>query len=174
MTWKSYVAMSGAGLVATYLFSTPGPVVPERTAVVRPEVARPAPPAVDIQEEAARLTVRVPRATEYQEPSRNPFRYRGRPEPAAPPTSNPVAPEAPAAAPVELPPAPPLVRVSGILTNVVDGVRHRSAVLMTASGTIDVREGDVVGGIYRVRRIDEDAVELVESDGTSRRISLRP
>ena len=172
MTWKSYVAVSGAGLVATYLFSTPGPVVPERTAIVRPDVARPAQPAVDIQEEAARLTVRVPEATEYQEPSRNPFRYRGRPEPA-PRVDGPVTREEPPA-PVELAPAPPLIRLSGILTNTVNGARQRSAVLSTAGGNVEVREGDVVEGIYRVGRIDEDAIELVESDGASRRISLRP
>jgi hypothetical protein len=176
MTWKSYAAVSGAGLLATYLFSTPAPFAPPPalSSPGRPVEATPSAPA-DIEEQAARLQSRVPRETSYQEPARNPFRFGARR------ASRPSSGSAPAAAsaPVDVPIAPPVVdppviRVSGIATHVVDGVRLRTAILLTPGGFAEVREGDPVPGGYRVVRIDEDAIELIGSDGTSRRVLLRP
>ena len=173
MTWKSYVIVSGAGLFATYLVSTPPAPAPGRTpAVSQPTAAPRAVPVVDIQAEASRLQTRVREVTEYQEPSRNPFRYVA-PRRAAPP----VDPEPDIAVAETTPPpvpAPPLVTVAGIATKTVDGERRRTAILITADGPVEVNEGDAVGSDYRVVRIEEDAVELAVSDGTRRRISLRP
>jgi hypothetical protein len=63
--------------------------------------------------------------------------------------------------------------LSGIVTNTVDGVRQRAAVLNTSDGVIMAREGEMAGA-YRVVRVEEDAVEIVGPDGLTRRISLRP
>jgi hypothetical protein len=172
MTWKSYVIVSGAGLFATYLVSTPPSSAPGRApAVSQPTVAPQAVPVVDIQAEASRLQTRVREATEYQEPSRNPFRYVA-PRRAARPTE----PQPDIAAPETLPPVPepPSITVAGIATKTVDGVRRRTAILITAAGPLEVNEGDAVGSDYRVVRIEEDAVELAVGDGTRRRLSLRP
>src|SRR5687767_14954947 len=173
MTWKSYVIAPGAGLLATYLVSTPPSSTPGSTPAVRqPSVAPQAAPAVDIQAEATRLQTRVREAAEYQEPSRNPFRYVA-PRRAA----RPVDPEPDIAAPeTTLPPVPepPSFTVAGIATKTVDGVRRRTAILITPAGPLEVNEGDAVGSDYRVVRIEEDAVELAAGDGTRRRISLRP
>ena len=178
MSWKAYAAVSGAGLLATYLFSVPPAVTPGRQAPPRADsIGRRPQPAFDIQEQAARLQMRVREEAEYREPSRNPFRFGARPvtrRPVTPSASpeEPVAPPPPSGPPPP-PPAPP-IRLSGIATNTVDGVRQRSAILMTPAGILTVREGDAVGAEYKVVRIEEDAVELAAADGSSRRITLRP
>jgi Tfp pilus assembly protein PilP len=56
----------------------------------------------------------------------------------------------------------------------VNGSRQRFAILVTAQGVIDVREGDAVGAEYRVARIEDNAIELAAADGTTRRLLLRP
>ena len=172
MTWKSYVIASGAGLLATYLVSTPPPSAPGRAPAVGQSTAAPqAAPSVDIQAEAARLQTRVREAAEYQEPSRNPFRYVVRRRVAPAPEPDIVAePDTT----LQLLPEPPAITVAGIATKTVDGVRQRTAILMTDAGPLEVNEGDAVGAEYRVVRIEEDAVELAAGDGTRRRISLRP
>jgi hypothetical protein len=172
MTWKSYAVLSGASIVATYLVSGPAAIVPQRTAPVAQRAATPpAAPAFDIQEQASRLQTRARQQTEYREPSRNPFRFGDRPASAPAPVSQPVVNEPPAEVPVA---PPPSIKVSGIETNTVDGVRQRSALLITAAGVVKVREGDAVGAEYHVARIEDDAVDLVAADGSHRRISLRP
>ena len=173
MTWKSYVIVSGAGLFATYLMSAPPSPAPGRTpAASQPVVAPRAVPVVDIQAEASRLQTRVRDVTEYQEPSRNPFRYVAPRRAARPANPEPVV-AAPEATPSPAP-APPLITIAGIATKTVDGERRRTAILITSAGPLEVNEGDAVGADYRVVRIEEDAVELAVSDGTRRRISLRP
>src|SRR5688572_906030 len=171
MTWKSYATVSGAGLLATYLFSAPPAVAPGRAPAARPEaVTGSAPSSADIQEQAARLQTRVRAETPYRPPARNPFRFAARPTVRAP---EPI-PEAPAAIPsAPAPPPPPPIRLSGIVTNTVGGVRQRAAVLSTPDGVVTAREGETAGA-YRIVRVDEDAVEVVGPDGTTRRLNLRP
>ena len=173
MTWKSYAVVSGAGIVATYLASAPPAIVPQRTPPVaqRAAAARPAAPAFDIEEQASRLQMRGGQGADYQEPSRNAFRFGGRSASAPAPVIQPPVSEAPVE--IQVPPPPP-IKVSGIETNTVDGVKQRSALLITAAGIVKVREGDQVGAEYRVARIDDDAVDLVAADGSHRRIILRP
>lgn len=175
MTWKSYVIVSGAGLLATYLVSTPPATTPPRAPAAGQRAAVPAAaPPVDIQEQATRLQMRVREEIEYQEPSRNPFRYVA-PRPA-PRAARETEPDAAAGEPEITPPVPepPSITVAGIATKTVDGTSRRSAVLITAAGPIEVYEGDAVGAEYRVVRIEAEAVELVAADGTRRRINLRP
>jgi hypothetical protein len=174
MTWKSYAVVSGGTLLATYLFSAPPMIAPGRQPAARFDAAvPPAPATADIQQEAARLESRARADAEYRPPSRNPFRFGGRPAAAPRPAVR--APEPGAGAPVvpTVPPPPPPIRLSGIVTNTVDGVRQRSAVLNTPEGVVMVREGETAGA-YRVARVEEDAVEVIGPDGVTRRISLRP
>lgn len=175
MTWKSYAAVSGAGLLATYLFSTPPIGVPDRAPARSTPVARgTSGPRIDISEEASRLQVRQREDVRYDEPSRNPFRFGARHVARPPARVEEAAPPEPVFTPPPPLPQPPPIRVSGIATNSVDGTRQRSAILVTPAGVVSVREGDAVGTEYRVTRIDEDAVELTGVDGGIRRIPLRP
>jgi hypothetical protein len=174
MTWKSYAAASGGTLLVTYLFSAPPTIAPGRQPTPRFDAAAPsAPAAANIQHEAERLESRERADTEYRAPSRNPFRFAGRAAAASgvrapePRTEAPVPPTVPA------PPPPPPIRLSGIVTNTVGGVRQRSAVLNTPDGVIMAREGEMAGA-YRVVRVEEDAIEVVGPDGSARRLSLRP
>lgn len=171
MTWKSY-AITGAGLLATYLATptmTPNLAGPVPSS---PAIARQA-PVPDIQQEAARLQARLRSEAKYREPSRNPFRFgpaRNAPRSRAggvAPAQITVPPSAPAA------PEPPFIILSGMASDVVDGVEQRTAILTTAAGVLLVRAGEMVGADYRVRSVDEEAVELEStSDGSLRRLRL--
>jgi hypothetical protein len=176
MSWKAYAAVSGAGLLATYLFSVPPAVTPDRQASARADAIarRPQPASVDIQQEAARLQMRVREDADYREPSRNPFRFGARPVTRRPVVPSAVPEEPVATPPPSSPPPPPPIRLSGVATNTVAGARQRSAILVTPAGILTVREGDAVGAEYTVVRIEEDAVELAGADGSTRRITLRP
>ncbi len=173
VTWKSYTVVSGAGLLATWLVSTPA-VDPQRPAASPRAAATAVQSSLDIAEQAERLRARARVASPYEEPTRNPFRFAS---PAAP--SGESAPRQPMVAeePVPVdpgPPPPPPIRLTGIATETVDGSRRRIAILVTGQGVVDVREGDAVGAEYRVARIEDNAIELVAADGTTRRLTLRP
>jgi hypothetical protein len=166
MTLKTYLALSGGTLLAGYLVTAQPGVSPEpRRASSRATTAG-TQRKVDIQEQATRLAMRGNDRVEYAEPSRNPFRFATRPAPARP--AAPVREEIEAPAPPVA--APPPIRVSGVST--MEGTRI--AYLVTVQGLLEVREGDTVPPDYRVSRIEEDAVELVAGDGTTRRLKLRP
>ena len=171
MTWKSYVVVSGATVLAGWLASpsnAPESAVSARRQAVTPRDV----PASGIEREAERLQVRVRREVEYSEPQRNPFRFgagradadRGGDIPSA-------APPPPAVA-VPVAPPPPPVTLSGIAEN-QDGQRvERTAILSSPSGVLLVHEGDPVLGDYRVARIESEAVELVKTDGSTLRLTL--
>lgn len=172
MTWKAYTVVSGATLIATYLFSAPPAVAPGRApARVENTVAAPS-PSVNIEEQAARLASRVRGEAEYHAPSRNPFRFgasRAAPVVRAP---EPIVEAPPVVTAPQVPPPLP-VRLTGISTTTVDGQRQRTAVLITLEGVVTAREGEMVGP-FRVVRVEEDAVELAGADGSSQRLALRP
>jgi hypothetical protein len=165
MTLKTYLALSGGTLLAGYLVTAQPGVSPEPRSASSRAAAR-AERKVDIQEQATRLQMRARDQIEYSEPSRNPFRFATR---QAPPRA-----AAPVREPIEEPSVPvaepPPIRISGVST--VDGTRI--AYLVTVQGLLEVREGDTVPPDYRVGRIEEDAIELVAGDGTTRRLKLRP
>ncbi|HXH25454.1 MAG TPA: hypothetical protein VNI78_09415, partial [Vicinamibacterales bacterium] len=72
-------------------------------------------------------------------------------------------------------PAPVPVRLSGLAADVVEGQTVRIAILTTARGVELVKEGETVSGGYRVRSIDDNAVELESiADGAILRLTLRP
>lgn len=166
MTLKSYLLLSGGTLIAGYLVTAHPGVSPEQRSSP-PRAAAPREMGIDIQEQATRLRTRVQHNVEYSEPSRNPFRFASRqPQRQAAPVRVPAEPP-PA---VAEPPAPPPMRLSGVASE--GGTRR--AFLVTLQGVIEVREGDIVPPDYRVSRIEENAVELVSTDGTTRRLVLRP
>jgi hypothetical protein len=177
MTWKSYAAMSGAGLLATYLASAPPALSPGRTPTARPAGdAGAARVSDDIEAQAARLGSRVRDEIAFRPPTRNPFRFGARP-PAARSAGASAAsvspPVAPAEATPEPPPPPPPIRLTGIATSTVNGEPQRVAVLLTSDGVVEARAGDMAGA-YRVVRVEEEAVEVVGPDGMPRRLNLRP
>jgi hypothetical protein len=164
VNWKSTAAVSGAGLLLTWLANGPaqqGAVAPARTAT-RPAAAR---AGSDIQEQAERLRARMHASAAYSEPSRNPFRFRVKHASIAPVRT--VAPENVVAA---LPPPPPSIKLSGIAADTVDGQEQRTAILNTPGGLVFAHEGDDVAGQFRVSSISEDAVELIGPDGVVLRL----
>jgi Tfp pilus assembly protein PilP len=171
MTWKLYAAMSAGGLAATYLVSVPPTAAPERATPVRAahtSQRKASDNAADIEELAARLQARVRAETSYREPGRDPFRFVARRPAFVPPKPSVTAlPPPPVVAP-----AAPLVTLSGIATDQSDGVVQRSAVLSAPAGVLIVREGELVGGLYRVIAIGEESVEL-EAVADSSRHTLR-
>jgi hypothetical protein len=175
VTWKSYAVVSGATVLAGWLASTPPSNAPESAVSARRLPATPRDlPASDIEREAERLQVRVRREVEYAEPQRNPFRFgtgradadRGGDIPYA-------APPPPPAVVAPVAPPPPPVTLSGIAED-QDGQRvERTAILSSPSGVLLVHEGDPVLGDYRVSRIEAEAVELVKTDGSTLRLTLK-
>ena len=166
MTWKSYALVSGAGVVATYMVSSPLPR-PESPTLARPAATR-MEVASDIQEQAVRLEARLRRQAPYQEPARNPFRFSQR---RAPQTA--LLPEAAAATPVIAPAARQLEAI--VLVGIAeDETAGRTAILKTSQGIVFVRTGDAVGADYTVRVIEASAIDLVGIDGAVRRISATP
>ena len=179
MTWKSYAAVSGAGLLATYLASAPPALSPGRAPAARPtEDAGAARVSDDIEAQAARLGMRVRDEVAYRPPTRNPFRFGARiPSPPSSATGRSGPSEAPLPTPPEPAPEPPSppppIRLTGVATTMVKGEAQRVAVLLTASGVVEARAGEMAGA-YRVVRVEEDAVEVVGPDGMPRRLNLRP
>jgi hypothetical protein len=177
MSWKSYVVVSGATVLAGWLASTPPSNTPEGASSVpsrRPDASGGV-PASDIQREAERLELRVQREVTYVQPQRNPFRFgAGRAAAAGGgdiPDRESVAPQ-PAIPLAVVPPAPPL-SLSGIAEDQKGDRIERTAILSSPAGVLLLREGDVVLGDYRVARIESEAVELVKtSDGSTLRLSL--
>ena len=161
MTWKSAAtaALSGAGVLATWI----GVLAPPATSTREQTPAARAVPlqTPDIQRQAEHLQAHLHPAADYRPPARNPFRFVARSAPrriAAP------VPAVVAAAPIE--PARPSIRVSGIATDVVNGVTLRTAVLSTAAGIVIAREGESSDG-YTVQKIDDQSVEVTTPDGST-------
>jgi hypothetical protein len=171
MTWKSYVLASG-GVIATYLASVPVRPV-EDVPAPRRVATRPS-AAADIQEQAVRLQARTRQRSPYREPSRNPFRFSARSAPSRAVVEAPWA-VAPSPVVVTTPvPVPPVISLSGVAADEVGGAIQRTAILSTPGGVLLVREGDAVGAEYTVGKIFENAVDLIATDGSVRRVSFRP
>jgi len=172
VTWKLYALLSGGAFVATYLVSAPGTLTPAQPRVqsaattVSPRVTG----DVDMQALADHLASRVRSDTSYRAPTRNPFEFvehRAAPKQV-------IAPRPIEAPPAFVPPPPPSINLTGIASDHVDGALQRTAIFSSPSGVMLAREGEMVGGLFRVVSIDEDAATLEQvSDGTKLRLSLR-
>lgn len=173
MNWKSYAAVSGATVLAGWFASTPPSNAPAGApAPSAPQPAAAANAPTDIELQAMRLQARLRAERAYAEPSRDPFRFAPRREPAAE-RDQPAA-DAPPAPVVDAAPPGPMVSLSGIAEDQVDGRTQRTAVLSSPGGVLLVREGEEILGYYRVGRIEAEAVELISlSDGTLLRLSLK-
>lgn len=174
MTWKSYAAVSGATVLAGWLASAPPANAP---AGVQPGSGRAAQSAPDgpseIELQAMRLQARLRPERAYAEPARDPFRFAPARGSLARPESEAAGPE-PSPVPVETAPAAPVVSLSGIAEDRLEGRTERTAILSSPAGVLLVREGDEILGYYRVARIEAEAVELITlADGTPMRLSLR-
>ena len=169
MDWKSTAVISGAGILATWFFSMPPTSAPTRAVAPAARVPQVNNSTIDIAKEAARLQVHRVQEAHYAAPSRNPFRFSERREPARA-TSGVVGTPPP---PVFIPPPPPRITLDGVAADTMDAQPLRTAILRTDAGVVLAKEGDEVGG-YRVQRIAADAVELVKiDDGTLLRLALR-
>jgi hypothetical protein len=174
MSWKSYVVVSGATVLAGWLASTPPANAPDGAASgpAREPGAAGGIPASDIEREAERLQVRVQREITYAPPQRNPFRFgagraaEGGGDMPGPPSAAPP----PTAALAVVPPPPP-VSLAGIAEDQKGDLIERTAILSSPSGVLLLREGDAVLD-YRVARIEREAVELVKTDGSTLRLTL--
>src|SRR5687767_11515192 len=149
MTWKAYVAVSGATVLAGWFAASPPENVPAGVPAAAPEPAGTTGPSA-IELEAARLQARVRQEIEFQSPQRNPFRFSAsRPSsissPATAPPEPVVVPDAPAA------PAPPPFSLSGIAENQVGERTERTAILSSPAGVLLVKEGEQVGQ-FRIGR----------------------
>ena len=168
MNWKSTAVVSGATLLATWFGWTTTPTHERAAAAAPPRDTRPV-GAVDIQQQADRLQIRMRAEADYRDPSRNPFRF-GR-------TTAPVRvqrPEPPVAVAAQtVVPPPPALTLSGIATDTVDGKVLRTAIITAPSGLLLVKEGDRVAD-YTVTRVEDAAVELAAPDGATRTLTLTP
>lgn len=170
MTWKLYAVVSAGAFVATYLVSSPvqDPVRPMSSPA--PASARQLAIGSDIEQLADRLEMRRRADANYRAPGRDPFRFQTRP--SKPPAFVP-APVAVVAAPPPPVPALPLLTLSGVATDMVDGQPRRSAILSAPTGVLIVGAGESVAGLYKVISIDAESVELeATADGSHRTLRL--
>jgi hypothetical protein len=168
MDWKSTAVISGAGILATWFFSMPPTYTPARAVVQAVRAPQVSTSKIDIEKEAERLQVHRLQEPHYTEPSRNPFRFTERREPARATAGVVSAPP-----PAVIPPPPPRITLDGIAADTMDSQSQRTAILKTDAGVVLAREGDQIAG-YRVQKIAADAVELVKmDDGSVRRLGLR-
>lgn len=175
MTWKSTAVVSSAGLLVTWLASTPPTHRGTSDAVSAPSAARTEAAAVEIQREADRLGARLDQVAGYRQPARNPFRF------GAGPVVTRATPATAPSVPVDGMPtadastAVPSFRVAlaGIAEEQVGETVVRTAILSTPDDVLLVKVGERVGDRYTVGAISADAVELVRlADGVTVRLPL--
>ena len=169
LNWKAAATVvTGATALAGWLAtpSAPAREVTRSSASARRELV-----TTSLQAEASKLAARLRPASAYAEPHRNPFRF-----PPAAPARRAAAAVVSAPAAVAVPPPAPVFpfRLTGMATDGSTGTIVRTAVLSGgASGLVLAKVGDVVGGVYRVERIDEDALDLVDvRDNRTIRLTL--
>lgn len=177
MTWKSYVAASGATVLAGWLASVapanvtdtpPAPPVPARRAASSASSS-------DIEQQASRLQARLRRETPYTRPERNLFHFEAAASAMVPvaeaTTLEQPGPSAGVPAPVAAPSF--TMTLAGVAEDARSQSVERTAILSSAAGVLLVREGDDVLGQYRVGVVEAESVELVSlADGSTLRLSL--
>lgn len=171
MTWKLYAVVSAGAFAATYLVSSPkSDLAHANAAAATSRTARQIAAETEIEALAASLHVRLRTDTVLRAPTRDPFQFQTRVIPKPPASTLP-----PAVVENLPPPSPPLpvLSLSGVASDVVDGKPLRSAVLSVPAGVLIVREGESVAGLYTVVAIDENSIELeATADGSRRTLRL--
>src|SRR5262245_4122776 len=172
MTWKLYAAVSAGAFAATYLMSVP------KTELAQPAASSARAAAQSPRQSAAEseiaalgdsLHVRLQSNAAFRAQGRDPFQFQARVQ------QRPSAFVPPPAVVANVPPPPPplpVLSLSGIASDVVDGKPQRSAVISLPNGVLIVREGESVAGLYTVVAIGEDTIEL-ESPGDGSHRTLR-
>jgi Tfp pilus assembly protein PilP len=127
--------------------------------------------AEQLNTQAARLREFVA-AGQLRPSSRNPFRFGTAKRSAARVTPAPAAPMIAAAEPAPLP--LPAYVLSGLAERDTPEGKKRTAVVTGADQLYVVGEGDLVGGRFRVVRIDSNAVLLRDQTGTELTLAMRP
>jgi len=171
MTWKLYAIVSAGAFVATYVMSSPKTeVATKKSSAVATKSSRQVAAETEIEALANSLHVRLNSdAPVYRTPGRDLFRFQAKVQ--QPPAFVP-PPAVVASGPVPVVPALPVLSLSGVASDVVDGKPQRSAVVSLPNGVLIVREGDSVAGLYTVVAIGEDSIDL-ESPGDHSRRTLR-
>jgi len=171
MTWKLYAIVSAGAFVATYVMSSPKTeVATKKSSAVATKSSRLVAAETEIEALANSLHVRLNSdAPVYRTPGRDLFRFQAKVQ--QPPAFVP-PPAVVASGPVPVVPALPVLSLSGVASDVVDGKPQRSAVVSRPNGVLIVREGDSVAGLYTVVAIGEDSIDL-ESTGDHSRRTLR-
>jgi hypothetical protein len=170
MTWKLYAVVSAGAFVATYLMSSPKPeVATARASAEAPKSSRQRAAETEIEALANSLHVRLKSDAVFRTPGRDPFRFHARVQ--KPPAFVP-PPTVAQTAPAPVAPVLPVLSLTGVASDVVDGKPQRSAVVSLPNGVLIVREGESVAGLYTVVAIAEDSIEL-ESTADNTRRTLR-
>jgi hypothetical protein len=173
MTWKLYAIVSAGAFAATYLVSSPKmEPAQSKSAASQARSARQTAAETEIETLANSLHAERHSEAVFREPSRDPFRFQPRVE--KPPAFVP-----PPVTAVENVPAPvrvlPMLNLTGIASDVVDGKPQRAAMISMPSGVLIVREGESIAGLYNVIAIGEDSIDLeATADGSRRTLRLSP
>lgn len=190
---KAVFVGAGAAVLASYFAAANMPSQDLEPARERPARAAVAPGdlAVEVSSQAARLQSRMAQAPLPESNPRNPFSFGVAPRAPEPRTIRaavaPVGDEPPVAAPV---PPPPVLTLMGIAEETTPEGPRRTAIIALRQAQGDpepgrrvggegdhlfmVREGDLLGGAYTVKKIGADAVELEDvTTKAFRRLALR-
>jgi hypothetical protein len=170
----------GVALLASYFAAANMPSQdpePVRERPVRGGIA-PGELAVEVSSQAARLQSRMAQAPLPESNPRNPFSFGVVPRAPQPGTVRAmVAPETDAPPPPLAPvaPPPPVLTLMGIAEeSSPDGPRRTAVIGGEGDHLFMVKEGDVLGGAYKVKKIGADAVELEDLVTKGyRRLALR-
>ena len=166
----------GVALLASYFAAANMPSQDLEPVRERPARSGTAPGelAVEVSSQAARLHSRMAQAPLPESSPRNPFSFGVVPQAPQPRTVRAaVAVDEPPAAPVA--PPPPVLTLMGIAEEASpDGPRRTAVIGGEGDHLFMVKEGDVLGGAYKVKKIGADAVELEDLTTTAfRRLALR-
>jgi hypothetical protein len=169
----------GVALLASYFAAANMPSQDLEPARERPARATVAPGvlAVEVSSQAARLQARMAQAPLPESNPRNPFSFGVAPRAPQPRTVRAavasVGDEQPVAAPAA--PPPPVLTLMGIAEEATpEGARRTAVIGGEGDHLFMVREGDLLGGAYKVKKISADAVELEDvTTKAFRRLALR-
>ena len=170
---RTAAIVRGGGALAAWLAGA----ATSNRALPDPIVTRPATidaRGADLANEIARLHERLRPSATPRAPGRNLFTFRA----AAAPTP-PTLPQPTRAAIVEAPVAPRPTDLALKLTGMAEDPGPdgpvRVAFISGEGQLYMVKEGDEIGGRYRVAKISADVVELVSVvDNTTRRLAMKP
>jgi hypothetical protein len=168
----------GVALLASYFAAANMPsqdLEPVRERPARAGIA-PGELAVEVSSQAARLQSRMAQAPLPESNPRNPFSFGVAPRAPQPRTVRAAVAtldDEPLAVPAA--PPPPVLTLMGIAEETTpEGPRRTAVIGGEGDHLFMVREGDLLGGAYKVKKISVDAVELEDvTTKAFRRLALR-